>query len=112
METPAARPCTLESMEPDAEVRKEETEGRQGKQPDGSAKTREVKLAVTFSADSRDKITYKEILGAENDFGKQWGKERRDDLEAGRIDTILDKLKPFFENCEEAESCRKYLIKE
>ena len=36
-------------------VRKEETEGRKGKQPDGSAKTREVKLAVTFSADSRDK---------------------------------------------------------
>lgn len=35
-------------------VRKEETEGRKGKQPDGSAKTREVKLAVTFSADSRD----------------------------------------------------------
>ena len=36
-------------------VRKEETEGRKGKQPDGSAKTREVKLAVAFSADSRDK---------------------------------------------------------
>jgi len=36
-------------------VRKEETKGRKGKQPDGSAKTREVKLAVVFSADSRDK---------------------------------------------------------
>ena len=36
-------------------MRKEETEGRKGKQPDGSSKTREVKLAVTFSADSLDK---------------------------------------------------------
>jgi hypothetical protein len=35
-------------------VRKEETEGRKGKQPDGSSITREVKLAVAFSADSRD----------------------------------------------------------
>lgn len=35
-------------------VRKEETEGRKGKQADGSAKTREVKLAVIFSADSTD----------------------------------------------------------
>ena len=178
-------------------MRKEETEGRKGKQPDGSAKTREVKLAVTFSADSRDKngkpardegsVTYnaatlnaatgdlnknisdfacrveretqrrgfdkakrqviigdgaiwiwniagelfpdavqiidlyhakgtisqaaKEIFGVESDIGKQWGKERRDDLEAGRIDTILDKLKPFLKKCAEADSCRKYLLK-
>jgi len=178
-------------------MRKEETKGRQGKQPDGSAKTREVKLAVIFSTDARDNnnkpvrdkgsVTYnaaiesaatsdldqnisafaqrierevrrrgfdkakrqviigdgavwiwnmtselfpdaiqiidlyhakgtiskaaKEIFGPENDFGKQWGKDRRDDLEAGRIDTILNKLKPFLEKCEEAESCRKYLIK-
>jgi len=35
-------------------VRKEGTEGRKGKQADGSAKTREVKLAVIFSADSTD----------------------------------------------------------
>ena len=178
-------------------VRKEETEGRKGKQPDGSSKTREVKLAVTFSADRRDKnntpvrdegsVTYnaaiesaatgdldqnisdfacrleresqrrvfdkarrqiilgdgavwiwnladelfpnaiqiidlyhakgtisrtaKEIFGIESDFGKQWGKERRDDLEAGRIDTILNKLEPFLEECKEADSCHKYLIK-
>lgn len=178
-------------------VRKEETEGRKGKQPDGSAKTREVKLAVTFSADSRDKnnkpvrdkgsVTYnaaiesaatgdldktisdfasrveretkrrgfekaerqviigdgavwiwniagelfpqaiqiidlyhakgtisnaaREIFGTESDIGKQWGKECRDALEAGRIDSILKKLEPFLEKCEEADSCRKYLIK-
>ena len=178
-------------------VRKEETAGRKGKQPDGSSKTREVKLAVAFSADSRDtkgkpvrdegSVTYnaaiesaatgdldenisdfacrveretrrrgfekaerqviigdgavwiwniagelfpkaiqiidlyhakgtisnaaKEIFGPESEMGKQWGKERRDDLEAGRIDTILNKLEPFLNKCEEADSCRKYLLK-
>ena len=178
-------------------VRKEETEGRKGKQPDGSSKTREVKLAVTFSADSLDKngiptrdkgsVTYnaaiesaatgdldknvsefacrieretkrrgfdkaerqvilgdgavwiwniagelfpnaiqiidlyhakgtisraaKEIFGIESDFGKKWGKDRRDDLEAGRIDTILDKLEPFLKTGKEADSCKKCLIK-
>ena len=36
-------------------VRKEELVGRQGKQPDGSAKTREVKLVTLWSAEGRDK---------------------------------------------------------
>ena len=53
----------------------------------------------------------KEIFGVENEIGKQWGKERRDDLEAGRIDEILNKLEPFLGTYEEAESCRKYLVK-
>ena len=178
-------------------MRKGEVEGRKGKQPDGSAKTREVKLAVLYSADSRDKNgkpvrddgsapttrlskaplpliwmklfrispaelkgrredgdliqpngqviigdgavwiwniagelfpdaiqiidlyhakgaiskAAKELFGVDNDFGKQWGKERRDDLEAGRIDTILNKLEPFLGKYEEADSCRKYLLK-
>lgn len=36
-------------------VRPSEVEGRTGKQPDSPAKTREVKLCVIWSADSRDK---------------------------------------------------------
>ena len=35
----------------------------------------------------------------------------RDDLEAGRIDSILKKLEPLLGKCEEADSCRKYLLK-
>lgn len=35
-------------------VRKEETEGRPGKQPDGSAKTREVKLVTLWTANMTD----------------------------------------------------------
>lgn len=40
----------------------------------------------------------KEIFGNENVLGKLWEKERRDELEAGRIDTVLHKLEPFLEN--------------
>ncbi len=36
-------------------VRKQELVGRAGKQPDGSAKTREVKLVTVWSAEKRDK---------------------------------------------------------
>jgi hypothetical protein len=36
-------------------VRASEVEGRAGKQPDGSAKTREVKLCAMWTAESRDK---------------------------------------------------------
>ena len=36
-------------------VRPTEVEGRRGKQPDGSAKTREVKLATVWTAEGRDK---------------------------------------------------------
>ncbi len=36
-------------------VRREEIEGRAGKQPDGSAKTREVKLVTLWTAESLDK---------------------------------------------------------
>jgi len=36
-------------------LRKEELVGRTGKQPDGSAKTREVKLCAVWSAEGRDK---------------------------------------------------------
>ena len=38
-------------------VRKSEVEGRRGKQADGSAKTREVKLALVWSAEQRDRRT-------------------------------------------------------
>ena len=36
-------------------IRKEDLAGRAGKQPDGTAKTREVKLCVVWSAEGRDK---------------------------------------------------------
>jgi len=176
-------------------MRKEEVEGRKGKQPDGSAKTREVKLAVVFSADSRDKngkptrdkgsVSYnaaiesaatgdldeslsefaqrverearrrgfyqakrqvligdgakwiwniadeqfphaiqiidlfhakgtisnaaKAIFGADNEFGAQWAKTCRDQLEAGELDNIIGKLDAFKKSSKEARQCQGYL---
>ena len=31
-------------------------------------------------------------------------------MEAGRINTILNKLEPFLKKCKEADSCRNYLL--
>jgi hypothetical protein len=176
-------------------MRKEETEGRKGKQPDGSAKTREVKLAVVFSADSRDKegkpardqgsASYnaaiesaatadveetlsefaqrvereaqrrgfnqakrqviigdgakwiwniadelfpkatqiidlfhakgtvsdaaKAIFGTDSEFGHEWAKSCRDELEAGELDAIIAKLEPFKKKSTEARQCQEYL---
>lgn len=177
-------------------MRKEETEGRKGKQPDGTAKTREVKLAVVFSADSRDSngkpvrdagsASYnaaiesaatgdldeslsefaqrvgrevhrrgfhqakrqvvigdgakwiwniadekfphaiqiidlfhakgtisnaaKAIFGTDSEFGAQWAKTCRDELEAGKLESIIAKLEAVSKVCKEARQCRNYLI--
>jgi len=70
-------------------MRKSETEGRAGKQEDGSAKTREVKLVTVWSAEGRDKdhgqvrdagsITYSAALesAATRDTDKQPSKFAR-----------------------------------
>jgi len=177
-------------------MRKEETEGRAGKQADGSAKTREVKLAVVFTADSRDthgkptrdvgSASYnaaiesaatadldksrsqfaqrveretqrrgfdkaalqvvigdgakwiwniadeqfpeaiqiidlfhakgtianaaKAIFGLDSELGTEWAKSCRDELEAGKLETIIDKLKAFTKTSKEARQCRDYLL--
>ena len=178
-------------------VRKSEVEGRRGKQPDGSAKTREVKLATVWTAETRNadglperdpgSVSYsaavesaasrptdplpsafaqrayrearrrgfdtaarrivigdgaewiwnlaaeqfpgaieivdiyhakghlcdvaKAIHGAGTDLAAQWGKDRRDELDAGRIDAILTELRAHSETCEEARKCIDYLTR-
>jgi hypothetical protein len=177
-------------------MRKEETTGRAGKQLDGSSKTREVKLAVVFSAENRDtngkpirdegSVSYnaaiesaatgdldeslsdfaqrveretwrrgfhqatrqvvigdgakwiwniadelfpnaiqiidlfhakgtisnaaKEIFGAESEYGAQWAKTCRDELEAGKLDAIIGKLEGFSKTSKPARQCRDYLV--
>ena len=178
-------------------VRKSEVEGRRGKQPDGSAKTREVKLVTVWTAETRNaddlperdpgSVSYsaavesaasrptdplpsafaqrayrearrrgfdtaarriiigdgaewiwnlageqfpgaieivdlyhakghlcdvaKAIYGAGTDLAARWGKDRRDELDAGRIDAILTELRAHRENCEEARKCIDYLTR-
>jgi hypothetical protein len=176
-------------------VRKEELVDRAGKQPDGSAKTREVKLCTVWSAEGRDEegtpvrdegsITYsaaiesaaqkdtdeipsefagrvereatrrgfervarravlgdgakwiwnlatehfpdaiqivdrfhakhhlsdvaKSIYGAGNDLGKQWARERHDELDAGDIEAVLCALRVHSPKGDEARKCVDYV---
>ena len=178
-------------------VRKSEVEGRRGKQPDGSAKTREVKLVTVWTAETRGadgvperdpgSVSYsaaiesaasrptdplpspfaqrayreaqrrgfdsasrrvvigdgapwiwnlageqfpgaieivdiyhakghlcdvaKAIYGAGTDLAARWGKARRDELDAGRLDAILTELHVHRETCEEARQCIDYLTR-
>ena len=176
-------------------MRKEELVDRPGKQPDGSAKTREVKLVTVWSAEGRDEegtpvrdagsVTYsaaiesaaqrntdvqpsafaeravreatrrgfehagrrvvlgdgapwiwnlanehfpdavqivdlyhakghlwdvaKSIYGPGSDLGEQWGKQRRDELDEGKIDAVLVALRVHANANDEARKCLGYI---
>lgn len=178
-------------------MRSSELEGRAGKQPDGSAKTREVKLVTVWTAERRDprgipmrdpgSVTYsaaietaatpdtattlspfaqrvdrearrcgfdqaprrvilgdgalwiwnlaeelfpgavqivdlyhakghlwdaaKAIYGAGSDLANQWAKQRRDELDTGEIDAILDALRIHAANHQEARKCLDYVAR-
>ena len=178
-------------------VRKSEVEGRRGKQPDGAAKTREVKLVTVWTAATRNtdglperdpgSVSYsaavesaanratdplpspfaqrvyrearrrgfdtaarrvvigdgaewiwnlsaeqfpgaieivdlyhakghlcdvaKALYGAGTDLAERWGKDRRDELDAGRIDAILTALRAHSQTCDEARKCIDYLTR-
>ena len=157
-------------------------QGRPGKQPDGSAKTREAKVAVVWSADNPgqdgapardpDSVSYnaaietaavrdtdaaafdragrrvvlgdgaawiwnladehfpgavqivdifhaKEhlfevagaVYGAATDLAAQWGKQRRDELDQGRLDDLLAALREHADRCEAAAKCIGYITR-
>jgi hypothetical protein len=176
-------------------MRTSEIEGRQGKQPDGSSKTREVKLVTLWSAEGRDaegtpvrdegSVTYsaaiesaaqrdtdavpsefaarvlreatrrgyertprqvvlgdgakwiwnlatdrfpnaiqivdrfhvkqhlsdvaRSVYGASSDLGKQWARERHDELDAGEIDAVLQALRAHSPQDDEARKCIDYV---
>ena len=178
-------------------MRASEIEGRAGKQPDGTSKTREVKLCTVWSAEGRDdegtpvrdagSVTYsaaiesaasrdtdelpsefaqrvtreatrrgfdratrrvvlgdgalwiwnlagehvpgaiqivdlyhakghlwdvaKSIYGAGSDLGAQWAKRRRDDLDDGAIDAVLEALRVHAESNDEARKCLDYVTR-
>ena len=175
-------------------VRSTEVEGRGGKQPDGSAKTREAKLAVVWSADTADNegrpvrdpgsATYnaaiesiatrdtdtepapfakrivretgrrgfdtaprqvvlgdgapwiwnfadehfpdaiqivdifhakghlfevaKAIYGTGSEVGERWARNRREELDEGRVDEVITALRSHAETCEEARKNATY----
>jgi hypothetical protein len=178
-------------------MRAEELEGRAGKEPDGSAKTREVKLVTLWSAESRDEegkpvrdegsVTYsaaiesaaqkdtdeelsefakrvnreadrrgfnkakrrvvmgdgacwiwnmaseffpdaiqivdlyhakehlsnvgKSIYGIGNELGKQWAKQRHEELDDGNFSALLDAIRRHSTKNEDARKCLDYLVR-
>ena len=195
-ETPASAPTLYLGMDGTGiPMRPSELEGRSGKQADGSAKTREVKLVTIWSAESRDKegvpvrdegsVTYsaaiesaaeqdvdlypsvfarrvarevarrsflkagrmviigdgarwiwniagthypeaiqivdlyhakgtvseaaKAIFGPTSEAGQIWAKARRDELERGELDTVIDAFNRHADTSKEAGACRDYL---
>ena len=53
----------------------------------------------------------KAIYGAGTDLAARWGKDRRDELDAGRIEAILTELHAHRDTCEEARKCIDYLTR-
>ena len=53
----------------------------------------------------------KALYGAGTDLAERWGKHRRDELEAGRIDAILTALHAHSQTCDEARKCIDYLTR-
>jgi hypothetical protein len=178
-------------------MRRGELEGRLGKQPDGSAKTREVKLVTVWTAQGRDKqgtpvrddgsISYsaalesvaardtdktpsefaqrvdrearrtgfdqasrrvvlgdaalwiwnladeqfpgaiqiidifhakghlsdvaKAIFGAGSDLAEQWAKQRRDEVDQGKLRAVLAALRVHADSNQEARKCLDYVIR-
>ena len=198
-EQPAAAPAPTMYLGLDGTgvpVRPTEVEGRRGKQPDGSAKTREVKLATVWTAEGRDtqgrpvrdrgSVSYnaavesaasrdtdpqpaafaqrayreairrgfdsaaqrvvigdgaawiwniaaeqfpgaieivdiyhakqhlcdvaKAIYGPGTDLADRWAKDRRDELDAGRLCAVVAALRIHVETTPEARKCIHYLF--
>lgn len=193
---PPAAPTMYLGMDGTAvPMRAADLEGRTGKQPDGSAKTREVKLVTVWSAEGRDEedtpvrdpgsVTYsaaietaathdtdeelspfaqrvdrearrrgfdqarrrvvlgdgapwiwnladeqfpgaiqivdlfhakghlwdvaKAIYGAGSDLAEQWAKQRRDELDEGKIDAVLAALQIHAQANDDARKCLDYV---
>ena len=51
----------------------------------------------------------KAVYGAGSDLARQWGKQRRDELDQGRISDILAALRDHAGTCEEAKKCIDYI---
>jgi len=196
-EPPAAPTLYLGMDGTGVPMRRSELEGRGGKQPDGSSKTREVKLVTLWSAEGRDdegtpvrdpgSVSYsaaiesaasrdtdtdcsefarrvdrearrrgfdqaqrpvvlgdgavwiwnladeqlpgaiqivdlfhakghlwdvaKAIYGAGSDLGEQWAKQRRDELDEGKLDAVLAALRVHAESNDEARKCLDYVTR-
>ena len=69
-----------------------------------------VQIIDLFHAKGTISNAAKAIFGVENEFGAEWAKGCRDELEAGKLDVIIGKFESFTKTSKEARQCRDYLI--
>ena len=68
-----------------------------------------VQIIDLYHAKGTLSTAAKAIFGADNEYGAEWAKLRRDELEAGNIDAILDALDPYRNTVKEAQTCHEYI---
>jgi len=68
-----------------------------------------VQIVDLYHAKGTVSDVAKAIFGAENAAGTAWAKSRRDELEQGKLEQIIQALEPHLEANKEARTCRDYL---
>lgn len=68
-----------------------------------------VQILDRFHAKQHLSDVAKDVFGATSDLGKQWAKNRHDDLDEGRIDDLLAALRTHVDVNEEARKCIGYV---
>ena len=68
-----------------------------------------VEIVDRFHAKERLSDAAKAIYGAGSELGRQWAKERHDELDEGRLDDLLHALEIHASSCDEARKCRDYI---
>ena len=68
-----------------------------------------VQILDRFHAKQHLSDVAKAVFGPTSDVGKQWAKNRHDDLDQGRIDDILNALRVHAQDNEEARKCIGYV---
>ena len=68
-----------------------------------------VEIVDRFHAKEHLSDVSKAIYGAGSELGRQWAKERHDELDEGRLDDLIRALATHASSCDEARKCRDYI---
>jgi len=68
-----------------------------------------VEIVDRFHAKERLSNVSKAIYGVGSELGRQWAKERHDELDEGRLDDLIRMLDIHGSSCDEARKCRDYI---
>ena len=68
-----------------------------------------IEIVDRFHAKERLSDVSRSIYGAGSELGKQWAKERHDELDEGHPDDLIHALDIHASSCDDARKCRDYL---